>query len=133
MSWQSIRVKRVYGLISSNLYYAHIREEDFLVKKACLLSNKERKKEEEEEEEDDDEDWVLFLFRQKSPHSLIKCKFWAGLVGGGKKLNHKQKKKKKLLLMMNQSNGVLKEFWVCVMNQANGPHVVFRQTLVGWN
>jgi hypothetical protein len=40
-----------------------------------LLSNKERKKEEEEEEEDDDEDWVLFLFRQKSPHSLIKCKF----------------------------------------------------------
>jgi hypothetical protein len=35
--------------------------------------------------------------------------------------------------MMNQSNGVLKEFWVCVMNQANGPHVVFRETLVGWN
>jgi hypothetical protein len=52
----------------------------------------------------------------------------------GKKLNHKQKKKKKkkkMMMMMNQSNGVLKGFGVCVMNQANGPHVVFSETLVG--
>jgi hypothetical protein len=33
-----------------------------------------------------------------------------------------------MMMMMNQSNGILKEFWVCVMNQANGPHVVFRET-----
>jgi hypothetical protein len=36
------------------------------------LAFKQRKEEEEEEEE---EDWVLFLFRQKSPHALIKCRF----------------------------------------------------------
>jgi len=36
------------------------------------LAFKQRKDEEEEEEE---EDWVLFLFRQKSPHTLIKCRF----------------------------------------------------------
>jgi hypothetical protein len=37
------------------------------------LAFKQRKEEEEEEEEE--EDWVLFLFRQKSPHALIKCRF----------------------------------------------------------
>jgi hypothetical protein len=39
------------------------------------LAFKERKKERKKEEEEHDEDWVLFLFRQKSPHALIKCRF----------------------------------------------------------
>jgi len=45
-----------------------------LRKLACFQTKKGRRRE-EEEEDDDEEDWVLFLFRQKSPHSLIKCKF----------------------------------------------------------
>ncbi len=51
--------------------------------KKISLSRKLAFKQRKEEEE---EDWVLFLFRQKSPHALIKCRFWAWLVGGGKKI-----------------------------------------------
>jgi hypothetical protein len=44
-------------------------------RKKISLSRKLAFKQRKEEEEEEEEDWVLFLFRQKSPHALIKCRF----------------------------------------------------------